>query len=107
MQLISDSRAGLREKTQEERVRVVPLAEREGAPYREGKLENVLDGSYPLGRFLYLNINRAPGKPLHPMVREFCKFIFSKEGQAVVIKDGYMPVPYEVAVEELKKIESE
>ena len=85
-------------------VRVVPLAERKGEPYRDGSLENVLDGTYPLGRFLFLNINKAPGKPLDPMVREFCKFIFSKEGQAVVIKDGYMPVPYEVAVEELKKI---
>ena len=40
------------------------------------------------------------------MVREFCKFIFSREGQEIVVKDGYMPVPYEVAMEELKKLET-
>lgn len=85
-------------------VRVVPLALEAGEPFKEGKIENVLDGSYPLGRFLNLYINRAPGKPLDPLVREFCKFIFSKEGQEIVIKDGYMPVPYEVANEELEKL---
>ena len=86
-------------------VRVVALAESGGQPYQEANLDNVLDGSYPLGRFLYINVNKAPGKPLDPMVREFLKFIFSKEGQQVVIKDGYMPVPHEVAVEELAKIQ--
>ena len=73
--------------------------------FSEGSLENVLDGSYPLGRFLFLYINRAPGKPLHPLVREFGKFVFSKEGQEIFIKDGYMPVPYEVIVEELAKLD--
>ncbi len=86
-------------------VRVLPLAGEKGQPYREGTMENVLDGSYPLGRFLYIYINKAPEKLLDPMVREFCRFIFSKEGQEVVIKDGYMPVPYEVVKEELAKIE--
>jgi len=85
-------------------VRVVPLAAKDGKPFSEGTLDNVLNGSYPLGRFLYLYINKSPGKPLDPMVREFCKFIFSKEGQEIVIKDGYMPVPYEVVVEELAKL---
>ena len=86
-------------------VRIVPLAKREGDAFKDGSLENVLNGSYPLGRFLYLYINKAPGKPLDPMVREFCRYIFSKEGQEVVIKDGYMPVPFEVAQAELAKLE--
>lgn len=85
-------------------VRVVPLASKEGAPFQEGSLENVLSGSYPLGRFLYIYINKSPNKPLDPLVREFCKFIFSKEGQQIVIKDGYMPVPFEVAQQELAKL---
>jgi phosphate transport system substrate-binding protein len=86
-------------------VRVVPLALEAGEPFREGTLENVLDGSYPLGRFLSLYINKAPGKTLDPLVREFAKFIFSKEGQEIVIKDGYMPVPYDVVKEELEKLQ--
>jgi phosphate transport system substrate-binding protein len=76
-------------------VRIVPLAKKEGGEFKEGTLANVLDGSYPLGRFLYFYINNAPNKPIDPMVREFCKYIFSKQGQEIVIKDGYMPVPYE------------
>jgi phosphate transport system substrate-binding protein len=82
-------------------VRIVPLAEKKGLPFKEATLENVLDGSYPLGRFLFLYVNKAPGQPLDPLIREFCRFVFSKEGQEIVIKDGYMPVPYEVVVEEL------
>ena len=85
-------------------VRVVPLAKKHGQPYNEGSLENVLNGSYPLGRFLFIYINKAPGQSMDPLVREFCKFIFSKEGQEIVIKDGYMPVPFEVAEAELAKL---
>ena len=85
-------------------VRVVSLAKK-GSEFKEGTLENVLDGAYPLGRFLFLYINKAPGKDLDPMVREFCKFIFSKEGQEIVIKDGYMPLPYSVVEEQLAKLE--
>lgn len=85
-------------------VRVVPLAEKAGEAFADASLDNVLDGSYPLGRFLFLYINREPGKPLNPMIREFCRFVFSKEGQEIVIKDGYMPVPFEVIEEELARI---
>ena len=85
-------------------VRVLPLSVEAGEPFSSGSLSDVVDGVYPLGRFLYIYINRAPGKPMDPMVLEFCKYIFSKEGQEIVIKDGYMPVPYEVVVEELAKL---
>jgi phosphate transport system substrate-binding protein len=85
-------------------VRIVPLALEEGEPYSEGSLADVIDGIYPLGRFLYIYINRSPGMPMDPMIREFCRFIYSREGQEIVIKDGYMPVPFEVIGEELEKI---
>ena len=88
-------------------VRVVPLADDPSDGYKDASMENVLDGTYPLGRFLFIYINKAPGRPLDPMVREFCRYIFSKEGQEVVIKDGYMPVPFEVAEEELAKLEAD
>ena len=48
-------------------------------------------GKYPLSRFLYIYINKAPGKPLDPLVKEYLKLILSKEGQEVVVKDGYLP----------------
>ncbi len=86
-------------------VKVVTLAEKDGSAYSDGNYEDVKSGKYPLNRFLYLYINRAPGKPLDPVVKEFCKLIFSKEGQDVVLKDGYLPLPAEIVRQELAKLE--
>ncbi|MDZ7362942.1 MAG: phosphate ABC transporter substrate-binding protein [candidate division KSB1 bacterium] len=86
-------------------VRAVPLAAKEGGEFYTATLENVVSGKYPLARFLYVYINKAPNKPLDPLVREFCKFILTQEGQQVVIKDGYLPLPAKVVAEELKKLE--
>jgi phosphate transport system substrate-binding protein len=86
-------------------VRAVPLAAKEGGQAYTATLENVVTGNYPLARFLYLYINKAPNKPLDPLVREFCKFVLTQEGQQVVIKDGYLPLPAKVVTEELKKLE--
>lgn len=84
-------------------VRAVPLAKK-GNEYKEAVIDNVLDGSYPLARFLYVYVNKKPNKPLDPLIREFVKYILSKEGQEVVIKDGYVPLPVSVLKEELEKI---
>ncbi len=85
-------------------VRALPLSFKEGEPYKEAEMENVMNGSYPLARFLYVYINKKPGQPLDPLVGEFVKFILSKEGQEVVVKDGFVPLPVSVIEEELKKI---
>src|SRR3990170_1628649 len=87
-------------------VRTVTLSPVDGKPCKAAEYQNVLDGSYPLGRFLYVYINKAPNKPLDPLVGEFVKFILSKEGQQVVIKDGYDPLPANIVSEELKEIQS-
>lgn len=84
-------------------VRAVPLAEKPGASCVEATAENAYSGKYPLARFLYVYINKAPGKPLDPLMREFVKFMFTREGQSVVIKDGYFPVPNSIAKEELSR----
>ena len=84
-------------------VRPVPVAEKEGGKCVEATAENSYNGSYPLARFLFVYVNRAPGKLLDPLMREFVKFMFTKEGQEAVIKDGYFPVPNLIAKEELKK----
>src|SRR6059036_936213 len=86
-------------------VRAAPLAAKEGESFHEANYQTVLNGSYPLSRFLFVYINRAPGKPLDPLVKEFAKFVLSKEGQGIVIKDGYYPLPASVIKEELAKLE--
>ena len=74
-------------------VKSLKLAEKDGTPFIDDSPENVLSGKYPLSRFLFIYVNAAPGKPLDPLVREFLKFVLSREGQETVVKDGYMPLP--------------
>jgi phosphate transport system substrate-binding protein len=85
-------------------VRAVPIAEKEGAACVEATADNAYAGTYPLARFLYVYINKPPGKALDPLTQEFVKFIVSKEGQEVVVKDGYFPIPASIAKEELAKL---
>jgi phosphate transport system substrate-binding protein len=86
-------------------VKVLNLSEKKGDKCENGSYENVIGGKYPLSRYLYLNIVKFPNKPLDPLVKEFLKFVLSYEGQQIVIKDGYLPLPYDVVMEELKKLE--
>jgi phosphate transport system substrate-binding protein len=86
-------------------VRPVPIAAKEGDSCHEATPDEAYSGKYPLARFLYVYINKAPGKALDPVTREFGKLIMSKEGQEVVVKDGYFPIPAQIAKEELNKIQ--
>jgi phosphate transport system substrate-binding protein len=85
-------------------VRAVPLSEKDGGSCVEATADNAYNGTYPLARFLYVYINKAPNKPLDPLVREFARLMFSREGQEAVVKDGYFPIPASVAKEELNKV---
>lgn len=84
-------------------VRAVPLS-KDGKEFEEASEENALSGKYPLARVLYVYVNKAPNKPLSPMEKEFFKMVLSKRGQAVVEKDGYIPLPNKVAQKELAKL---
>lgn len=84
-------------------VKIVPLGKEKGKYYDTSET-NVLNGKYPLGRFLYLYVNKAPNQKLSPLVEEFIRFIFSEEGQHIVDKDGYMRVPASIIDKELSKL---
>jgi phosphate transport system substrate-binding protein len=86
-------------------VRAVPLSEKDGGKCVDATADNAYAGSYPLARFLYVYVNKAPGKPLDPLTREFIKLIVSREGQEGVVKDGYFPIPATIAKEEQNKIQ--
>ncbi len=85
-------------------VRAVPLAAKDGEKPVDATAANAYSGDYPLARFLYVYINKDPRKPLDPLTREFVRLVLAREGQEVVIKDGYFPVTGELAQEDLKKI---
>lgn len=56
-------------------------------------LENVVGKKYPLGRYLYLYVNKKPNEALDPLRLEFLKYVLSRQGQRIAIKDGYLPLP--------------
>lgn len=84
-------------------VRALPIAGDDGEFY-EANYTNSLDGNYPLARFLVVYVNKKPGQPLDALTLEFLKFVLSKDGQMIVEKDGYYPVPAEVAAEIVESI---
>lgn len=77
-------------------VKAVPLAKK-GNEYIEANPANAVKGNYPLSRFLWVYVNKHPNKPLSPLEKEFMTMVLSKTGQEVVVKDGYVPLPAEVA----------
>jgi phosphate transport system substrate-binding protein len=85
-------------------VRALPLAEEAGAPFIPATAEYAYTGEYPLARFLWLSVNYRPGSQLDPLRREFIRYIFSRQGQQVVLKDGYYPVSAELAREALTQV---
>lgn len=85
-------------------VRAVPLAAKAGEPAFETNMENVYSGDYPLARYLLLYVNKKPGEKLDPLRAEFLRYALSREGQEAVIKDGYLPIPATIALEEGRKL---
>lgn len=85
-------------------VRAVPLSKQPGGTLIEATPESASSGDYPLSRFLYIYVNKHPERPLPPLEREFFKMVLSKIGQAVVVKDGYVPVPEKVIERELMRL---
>ena len=84
-------------------VRAVPLSKK-GGGFIEATPDNAINGTYPLARFLYVYVNKAPNKDLSPLEREFVKLVMSKVGQEVVVKDGYIPLPLKVVTKTLNSL---
>lgn len=85
-------------------VNAVPLTKEEGGEFIPATPEMAIAGKFPLSRFLYVYVNKAPNKDLDPIVAEFMKMVLSKIGQEVVLKDGYVPLPASVVAKELDKL---
>src|SRR5690606_18713814 len=84
-------------------VRAVPLSKKGGEAF-EANEENALAGKFPLSRFFYVYVNKAPNQPLSPLDAEFVKLMLSKQGQEVVVKDGYIPLPKNVVDKTLQDL---
>jgi phosphate transport system substrate-binding protein len=82
-------------------VRAIPLAKDAKSPLVEPTFANALKGAYPLGRTLYIYVAKKPDEPMPTLIQEFLKFVLSNEGQQIVVKDGYGPLPAKVVAKQL------
>ena len=87
-------------------VKVLKVSPTTGGTCYAPTLENVYSHKYPFSRYVYIYVNKAPGKPLAPKVKEFLKLVLSQEGQQVVAEERvFIPLLPEVVRGELKKLD--
>lgn len=85
-------------------VKAVPIQGKDGMTFIAANAANAIKGTYPLSRFLYVYVNKAPNKPLAPLEAEFIKLVLSKQGQEIVVKDGYIPMPAKIVAKARKDL---
>ena len=87
-------------------VKALALGAREGGPFVEVSKRTLVEATYPLTRFIPAYVNRAPGQPLEPRLREFLRYLLSREGQEMIVRDaGYLPLNPRAAAGQRKKLE--
>lgn len=86
-------------------VRALPLSSKKGGEAFEANYENVVSLKYPLSRKLYIYYSKNPDKALGKLEKEFLKFVLSREGQDIAIKDGYLPLTKGDIEKALKQLE--
>lgn len=87
-------------------VKPIAVGIQDGGPFYQATKENLIERKYPLSRVIPAVVDRPPGKPIEPKVREFLRYILSREGQEAVVRDDrYLPLATTALVEELKKLD--
>ena len=84
--------------------KALAIAPRGGGAAVPLTIRTVRERSYPLSLDMFLYLNRKPGAPLDPKLKEFLRFVLSREGQAAIARDGkYLPLTAALVQRELKK----
>lgn len=90
-------------------VRMVPIAEEKGGVFVLPTELNVRAGHYPLTPYLHFYVNRPPGQPLDPFLREYLRLALSPEGQALIgtdkeAEEAYLPLDADAIARELSHL---
>jgi len=75
------------------------------SPAIEGSSETVASGRYPLTRYMYIRLQRKPGEALSAPVKEFLRYVLSRQGQEPILYSGYFPLTAGEVAEELSKLD--
>ena len=86
--------------------KTLAIAEIDGGPWYTGTHDEVARRVYPFTRTIYLGVNQREGTPLRPAVREFLRFVLSRDGQAAFTEgtEKYLPLTAEAAAAERAKV---
>jgi phosphate transport system substrate-binding protein len=78
----------------------------DGVHFFRGNRETTRTREYPLSRSVYAFVREAPGTTWNPIVREFMRFVLSRQGQQAVDREGeYLPLPPSIVDAELTRLE--
>jgi phosphate transport system substrate-binding protein len=87
-------------------LKVLALSEKTGGPAFAYTMDNLQNRSYPMYDEIFAYADPADGKTLDPKVREYLRFIVSRQGQEEIERDGkYLPLTAEVAREQMQKLQ--
>ncbi|MFI5357280.1 MAG: PstS family phosphate ABC transporter substrate-binding protein [Opitutales bacterium] len=87
-------------------LKLLEVAETAAGPYYAYTIENLRSRKYPLHDEIYAYADAARAATLDPKVKEYLRFIVSREGQEAVARDGkYLPLTAEASRAQLKKLE--
>lgn len=87
-------------------VKPLALGVTPAGPFIPVTKQTLIDGTYPLARFLPAVIDREPGMPVDPKLREFVRYLLSREGQQIIVNDNrYLPLSAAAATQERRKLD--
>ena len=87
-------------------LKVIAISKTANGPAVALTAANVANRSYPLIRDAYVYVDKPPGRAMDPKVREFLRFVLSREGQEIIAKNAtYSPIPAEYVRVQLKKLD--
>lgn len=87
-------------------LRTLPVAATAAGPFIVGDAATAANGTYPLTRYLYIRVNQVPGRPLPPQVREFLRFVLSRDAQEFIPTSAYYPLRADEISAELARIDA-
>jgi phosphate transport system substrate-binding protein len=89
-----------------EELKLLAIAPRGSSKYVSLNIQTVRSREYPLYDEVFFYFRKLPGQQVDPKVKEFVRYVLSREGQDAVQKDAkYMPLPGSVVAEQLRKLD--
>ncbi|MDE2050464.1 MAG: hypothetical protein KGJ72_05545 [Gammaproteobacteria bacterium] len=87
-------------------VKILSLAATSSGPHVLPSVETLISQRYPLTRIIPAVLDLRPGQPIDPAIREFLRFILSRDGQrALVEESGYLPLGAKYVRAQLRKLD--